>query len=37
MRCCSNVARDQLDRFAEIDHTAGLLAELAEQTTAGWS
>jgi UDP-N-acetylmuramyl tripeptide synthase len=30
-----NVARDQLDRFAEIDHTAKLLAELAEQTTAG--
>jgi len=30
-----NVARDQLDRFAEIDHTAGLLAELAERTTAG--
>jgi UDP-N-acetylmuramyl tripeptide synthase len=30
-----NVARDQLDRFAEIDHTAGLLAELAEQTTIG--
>ena len=28
-----NVARDQLDRFAEIDHTANLLAELAEQTT----
>ncbi|HEY8619799.1 MAG TPA: MurT ligase domain-containing protein [Dermatophilaceae bacterium] len=28
-----NVARDQLDRFAEIDHTARLLAELAEQTT----
>jgi len=28
-----NVARDQLDRFAEIDHTAKLLAELAEQTT----
>ncbi|NNM46582.1 DUF1727 domain-containing protein [Knoellia sp. DB2414S] len=30
-----NVARDQLDRFAEIDHTAGLLASLAEQTTQG--
>jgi UDP-N-acetylmuramyl tripeptide synthase len=30
-----NVARDQLDRFAEIDHTARLLAELAEQTTVG--
>jgi UDP-N-acetylmuramyl tripeptide synthase len=30
-----NVARDQLDRFAEIDHTARLLAELAEQTTTG--
>jgi lipid II isoglutaminyl synthase (glutamine-hydrolysing) len=30
-----NVARDQLDRFAEIDHTAKLLAQLAEQTTAG--
>jgi len=30
-----NVARDQLDRFAEIDHTAKLLAELAEQTTVG--
>jgi len=28
-----NVARDQLDRFAEIDHTARLLAQLAEQTT----
>jgi UDP-N-acetylmuramyl tripeptide synthase len=28
-----NVARDQLDRFAEIDHTAQLLATLAEQTT----
>lgn len=28
-----NVARDQLDRFAEIDFTAGLLATLAEQTT----
>jgi len=30
-----NVARDQLDRFAEIDHTAKLLAELAERTTVG--
>ena len=30
-----NVARDQLDRFAEIDHTAQLLATLAEQTTTG--
>ena len=30
-----NVARDQLDRFAEIDHTARLLAELAGQTTGG--
>jgi len=30
-----NVARDQLDRFAEIDHTAKLLAELAKQTTTG--
>jgi UDP-N-acetylmuramyl tripeptide synthase len=30
-----NVARDQLDRFAEIDQTARLLAELAEQTTIG--
>jgi len=30
-----NVARDQLDRFAEIDHTAKLLADLAEQTTTG--
>jgi len=30
-----NVARDQLDRFAEIDHTAKLLAELAAQTTTG--
>jgi UDP-N-acetylmuramyl tripeptide synthase len=30
-----NVARDQLDRFAEIDHTAGLLASLAAQTTRG--
>jgi UDP-N-acetylmuramyl tripeptide synthase len=27
-----NVARDQLDRFAEIDHTARLLTTLAEQT-----
>ncbi len=30
-----NVARDQLDRFAEIDHTAALLARLAEQVTTG--
>ncbi|MGC5584240.1 MurT ligase domain-containing protein [Ornithinimicrobium sp. W1665] len=30
-----NVARDQLDRFAEIDHTARLLTRLAEQTTTG--
>ncbi|MCE1180259.1 MAG: MurT ligase domain-containing protein [Micrococcales bacterium] len=30
-----NVARDQLDRFAEIDHTARLLATLGEQTTQG--
>ncbi|ANS80461.1 putative amino acid ligase found clustered with an amidotransferase [Serinicoccus hydrothermalis] len=30
-----NVARDQLDRFAEIDHTARLLTTLAEQTTEG--
>jgi len=30
-----NVARDQLDRFAEIDQTAKLLAQLAEQTTTG--
>jgi len=30
-----NVARDQLDRFAEIDHTAQLLASLSEQTTSG--
>ncbi|MFV0462147.1 MAG: MurT ligase domain-containing protein [Nostocoides sp.] len=30
-----NVARDQLDRFAEIDHTASLLATLAGQTTEG--
>jgi UDP-N-acetylmuramyl tripeptide synthase len=30
-----NVARDQLDRFAEIDHTAQLLASLAERTTTG--
>lgn len=28
-----NVARDQLDRFAEIDHTAALLASLAASTT----
>ena len=30
-----NVARDQLDRFAEIDHTAGLLTQLAGMTTTG--
>lgn len=30
-----NVARDQLDRFAEIDHTARLLARLAAATTGG--
>jgi UDP-N-acetylmuramyl tripeptide synthase len=30
-----NVARDQLDRFAEIDHTAQLLATLAEHATTG--
>ncbi len=30
-----NVARDQLDRFAEIDATAQLLARLSEQTTQG--
>lgn len=30
-----NVARDQLDRFAEIDHTAKLLAQLAERTSTG--
>ncbi|HET8601941.1 MAG TPA: MurT ligase domain-containing protein [Segeticoccus sp.] len=30
-----NVARDQLDRFAEIDHTAQLLGSLAEHTTTG--
>jgi UDP-N-acetylmuramyl tripeptide synthase len=30
-----NVARDQLDRFAEIDHTAQLLASLAQQTSRG--
>ncbi|HCE60458.1 MurT ligase domain-containing protein [Janibacter terrae] len=30
-----NVARDQLDRFAEIDHTAGLLEQLAGMTTRG--
>ncbi len=29
-----NVARDQLDRFAEIDTTARLLADLAEQTSS---
>lgn len=31
-----NVARDQLDRFAEIDHTARLLERLAELTTRGF-
>jgi lipid II isoglutaminyl synthase (glutamine-hydrolysing) len=30
-----NVARDQLDRFAEIDHTAKLLEDLARQATVG--
>ena len=30
-----NVARDQLDRFAEIDHTARLLQTLAGQATEG--
>ncbi len=30
-----NVARDQLDRFAEIDHTAKLLTTLAGQTRTG--
>lgn len=30
-----NVARDQLDRFAEIDHTARLLRDLAAVTTTG--
>lgn len=30
-----NVARDQLDRFAEIDHTADLLTQLAGMTTQG--
>ena len=30
-----NVARDQLDRFAEIDHTARLLTTLGEATTGG--
>ncbi len=30
-----NVARDQLDRFAEIDHTARLLTTLAGRTTRG--
>lgn len=30
-----NVARDQLDRFAEIDYTAKLLGQLAAQTTSG--
>ncbi|MCO5309638.1 MAG: MurT ligase domain-containing protein [Austwickia sp.] len=30
-----NVARDQLDRFAEIDHTAALLGRLAGTATQG--
>ncbi|MBK6888004.1 MAG: DUF1727 domain-containing protein [Tetrasphaera sp.] len=30
-----NVARDQLDRFAEIDHTATLLGQLAASVTQG--
>ncbi len=30
-----NVARDQLDRFAEIDHTADLLARLGAASTEG--
>src|SRR5690606_5956962 len=30
-----NVARDQLDRFAEIDHTARLLQQLAGQASTG--
>ncbi|MBW3084738.1 Lipid II isoglutaminyl synthase (glutamine-hydrolyzing) subunit MurT [Austwickia sp. TVS 96-490-7B] len=30
-----NVARDQLDRFAEIDHTADLLGRLATSTLRG--
>ncbi|MBM6402800.1 DUF1727 domain-containing protein [Phycicoccus sp. CSK15P-2] len=30
-----NVARDQLDRFAEIDHTAELLARLGAASTEG--
>ncbi|GGK65103.1 Mur ligase family protein [Ornithinimicrobium pekingense] len=30
-----NVARDQLDRFAEIDHTARLLTTLGERATTG--
>ena len=30
-----NVARDQLDRFAEIDHTARLLQQLAAQAGTG--
>ncbi len=30
-----NVARDQLDRFAEIDHTATLLTDLAGRTSTG--
>lgn len=30
-----NVMRDQLDRFGEIDHTARLLAKIADATTKG--
>lgn len=30
-----NVMRDQLDRFGEIDHTASLLARVAESSTDG--
>lgn len=30
-----NVMRDQLDRFGEIDHTAGLLRSVAESTIEG--
>ncbi len=30
-----NVARDQLDRFAEIDHTARLLTTLGERASSG--
>src|SRR5690625_4235806 len=30
-----NVMRDQLDRFGEIDTTAGLLGTIAEHTTEG--